>query len=186
MARNNSLAYAEERLAALVHRRADEEDAERRADQREKVRRDDLKCQALMAEFQPDYQAFNATPPPARADEWASDFEKRLLRGLQRRLAPSHELNDPHLLDQATGRVLENMGGMARAAAAAEAENLPAPGEFLERVRVDEMTGQKRIEFYGRESFIRDMNRSGRRVARLMDPTLGKVLIGAPYPTMPR
>jgi hypothetical protein len=46
------------------------------------------------------------------------------------------------------------------AAAKAEADtpsraNLPPRGEHLERHRVDASTGQKKTEFYGRESFIK-------------------------------
>ncbi len=79
------LEAAERRLAAMVRRRADAEEAEARADERERVRADDLRCRDLAADYQPDYQAFGVTPPMPRADEWATQYERRLLRGLQPR-----------------------------------------------------------------------------------------------------
>ena len=37
-------------------------------------------------------------------------------------------------------------------------ENLPPAGELVERTRVDPATGEKRVEFYGRRSFIADVS----------------------------
>jgi hypothetical protein len=41
-----------------------------------------------------------------------------------------------------------------------------APGEMRELVKVDPVTGFKEIRFYGRESFVKAMNRPGRRVVK--------------------
>ena len=112
MSRTSALEAGERRLAAMIHRRADAEEAQARADQRERVRRDDQKCVALAAEYQPDFAAFGASPPLARADEWSSDYERRLLRGLQRRLPPRSELADPTMLDGLPSKALENFARM--------------------------------------------------------------------------
>ena len=48
------LAEAERRLAAMICRRADDEDAQARADHAERVRADDIRCRGLMAEYQSD------------------------------------------------------------------------------------------------------------------------------------
>ena len=117
MSMTAALEAAERRLVALINRQADEEEEARRADDRERVRADDLRCRDLAAEFQEDYAAHGATPPLVHGDEWASDYHRRLLRGLQRRLSPRSDLADPHLLDEVTGRVLKNMGDMIRAEA---------------------------------------------------------------------
>jgi hypothetical protein len=45
--------------------------------------------------------------------------------------------------------------------------NLPRDGSMVTRVRVDPNTGQKRTEFYGRESFIKQLSQAPQRVARL-------------------
>ena len=58
-----------------------------------------------------------------------------------------------------------------------------APGEFVERVRVDDATGQKEVHFFGKESFIKQMSRPGRR--RFVNPATGDVLFGRPYSRPP-
>jgi hypothetical protein len=39
-----------------------------------------------------------------------------------------------------------------------------AAGEMRQVVKVDPMTGQRRIEYFGNTSFIKDFSRAGRRV----------------------
>jgi hypothetical protein len=51
---------------------------------------------------------------------------------------------------------------------------------LIARNRVDEATGEKHVDWYGRESFIRDMGRPGHRVLRIIDPKTRSVLFGAP------
>jgi hypothetical protein len=58
--------------------------------------------------------------------------------------------------------------------------NLPHDGTLIARNRVDEATGEKHVDWYGRESFIRDMGRPGHRVLRIIDPKTRSVLFGAP------
>jgi hypothetical protein len=77
-----------------------------------------------------------------------------------------------------------------RQAAQAEAQspswdNLPPPGEHLERVRINPQTGEKSIEYFVRESFIKQMNRPGQRIMRVMNPNTGQVLFGPPFERMP-
>ncbi len=173
MSMTASLEAAERRLARMINRRADEEEADRRADQRERVRLDDQRCVSLAAEYQPDFERFNASPPMARSDEWASDYERRLLRGLQRRLSPRNDLSDPTLFDRIGGATLATFAGMVRDAAAKEAarpsfECLPKDGSMVERHRVD-ATGVRTTEFFGRESFIKDLAPPVRRVV-IADP----------------
>jgi hypothetical protein len=40
------------------------------------------------------------------------------------------------------------------------------PGEMREIVRVDPVTGFREVRFYGQESFVKAMNRPGRRVVK--------------------
>jgi len=51
----------------------------------------------------------------------------------------------------------------ACAKAVARNDTVP-PGEMREIVRVDPVTGFKEVRFYGQESFVKAMNREGRRV----------------------
>jgi hypothetical protein len=51
----------------------------------------------------------------------------------------------------------------AAAAAYARDDTVPA-GEMRAVTKVDPVTGYKETRFYGRESFVKDMNRPGRRV----------------------
>jgi hypothetical protein len=50
------------------------------------------------------------------------------------------------------------------AAVAYARDDTTAPGELREVVKVDPATGYKEHRFYGREHFVRSMNREGRRV----------------------
>ena len=70
-------------------------------------------------------------------------------------------------------------------AASPSPDNLPPSGEFVERVRGDDATGQKEVHFFGKESFIKQMSRPGRRVLRFVNPATGDVLLGRPYSRPP-
>jgi hypothetical protein len=59
-------------------------------------------------------------------------------------------------------------------------ENLPASGELISRTRVDDATGEKSIEYFGRESFIKELSRPSQRVVRLLNPRTGEILQGPP------
>ena len=115
------------------------------------------------------HKNINATPPMARADEWSSQYHRRLLRGLQRRLSSRNEFADPEILDGLGGGALDTYAKLIRAEAAREAARpsfdcLPKEG-FVEHHRVD-ATGARTTEWHGRESFIKALNRPGQRVAR--------------------
>ncbi len=163
MSVTSELADAERRLARMINSRADSEEREARADRTERVRRDDLRCRDLAAEYQADYAAHGVEPPMPRADEWSGQFEKRLLRGLQRRLSPDNDLADPSILDTPP-EALANFSKMIRDEAAKEAHspceaNLPLsvsdPRAIVDRT---DAMGQRRIEFRARTSFIKEMN----------------------------
>jgi hypothetical protein len=62
--------------------------------------------------------------------------------------------------------------------------NLPlSPDDPRARREVTDSMGTKKIEFHARTSFIKDMNRTGRKVLRLIDPVRGFVLIGPQLPS---
>ena len=186
------LQAAERRLAQMINRRADSDEAETRADQRERVRADDARCASLQAEYQSDYAAFGLEPPLMRSDEWSGQFERRLLKGLQRRLSPSSKLAAPDLLDEVPSSALGNFRSMIRSEASREAfrpsrDNLPLtvddPRARVERVDAD--TGHRQIEWQAQQSFIKQMNHPAQRVMRFCDPRTQNVLWGKPFDRLP-
>jgi hypothetical protein len=81
---------------------------------------------------------------------------------------------------------------MVIAAAKQQAEaphpsTLGPPGTFAVRHRADAETGARKLEYYGRESFIKSMPnyRPARRVLRVQNPQTGHVLRGPSYERMP-
>jgi hypothetical protein len=193
MSITSDLAFAEKRLAALINSRADSEEREARADQVARVRADDAKCATLMAEYQEDYRAFGAEPPLVRSDEWASQYQKRLLRGLQRRLSPDSKLADLGLLDGVPAPALANFSQMIRDEASREAfrpseANLPEsvddPRARIERT--DSATGERRIEYRAKRSFIHDLSQQPLTVMRIVDPRTQNVLFGPAFDKAPR
>jgi hypothetical protein len=58
---------------------------------------------------------------------------------------------------------------------------LPTDGAMVARTRTDADTGGKVTEWFGKESFIKDFTRPGRKVVRLIDPASGRVLLGAAF-----
>jgi hypothetical protein len=185
MAYTSELAEAERRLAKMIGARADSEEREARTDKAERVRRDDLHCRDLAAEFQSDFAAFGVEPPMPRADEWSNEYQKRLLRGLQRRLSPDSDLADPSLLDVPPA-ALTNFAQMIRAESAREAYR-PSPANLPESVddprarveRTDSNTGARKIEYQARRSFIADLSQTPMRVLRFVGKG-GEILFGPP------
>jgi hypothetical protein len=192
MSLTNALADAERRLAAMIDRRADAEEATARADALARSRADDQKCRSLAADYQGDYAAHGATPPMPRADESARAYEKRLLNGLQRRLAPRNEFADSAMLEGASPALFDKIGELIRGEAAKEAErpsfeNLADSVDDPRAMRetVDPLTGQRKIEYFAKESFIKALSRPGQRVLRIADPGTGRVLFGPSYDYAP-
>ena len=186
----SELQRAEARLAALIHNRADSEEREARADKAERVRRDDLRCRDLAAEYQSDYAAHGVSPPLPGGNEWSDDYERRLVRGLQRRLSPRSSYADDSMLDGLKGRAFDNIAQSIRDEAAREAaspcpENLPEsvsdPRAMIDRT---DALGQHRIEFQAKRSFIADMSPEPMRVLRFVGKG-GEILFGPPVARMP-
>ena len=126
----------------------------------------------------------------ARSDEWSGQFERRLLRGLQRRLSPSSDLAAPRLLDEIPSNAFGNFREMIRGEAANEArrpshDNLPLtvddPRAKVERV--DANTGHRTIEWQAQQSFVKQMNAPAQRVMRFIGKG-GDVIFGPPFPNV--
>jgi hypothetical protein len=85
-----------------------------------------------------------------------------LFRGLQDRLPDGHELanGDP---GEFSKKLIETLEPMLFRAAGAEGDtpslsNLPADGSLIVKHRSDD-TGVRKLEYYGRRSFIHDFSR---------------------------
>jgi hypothetical protein len=183
-----------DRLDAILNRRlAAEEDADRlaaakRADTvRARQRANVEERREIQARYADAFNAFNAEPPLPADDEAPTAFRKRLFNRLARRLPSSHELASVRGDDVAFSETGFNHfeSEMIKAACAEgqkpSFENLPSNGELLQRIRSDDM-GEKSINWYGRESFIKSMGREGHRVLRFVNPKTGDVLWGPAFP----
>jgi hypothetical protein len=191
MAYTDELQRAERRLSELINAKADSVEADARADRAERIRRDDLRCRDLAAEFQGDYAAHGVSPPLPNANEWAADYERRLLKGLQRRLSPRNSYADDSMLDEIPASAMPHFAKMIRDEAAKEAyspceENLPeSPSDPRALIdRTDDM-GQRRIEFRARRSFIHDLSMQPLRVLRMIGKN-GDVIFGPGFDKAPR
>ena len=128
----------------------------------------------------------------ARSDEWSGQFERRLLKNLQRRLSPSSELADPGLLDGVPRNAMGNFRDMIRSEAGREAykpshDNLPLTVDDA-RARFETTnpdTGARQIEWRAQESFIKQMSQPPFTVVRIVDPRTQNVLYGRPFDKAP-
>ena len=182
------LRQAEKKLARMIEARADSEAAEARSDRAERIRADDLKCRDLAAEFQQDYAAHGVSPPLPGGNEWSDDYERRLVKGLQRRLSPRSSYADDSMLNGLKGKAFDNIARTIRDEAAMEAaspcmENLPGKrlrsGAMIDRT---DALGQRRIEF--RANLLHQGNDApAQRVVRFVGKG-GDVIFGPPFPNV--
>jgi hypothetical protein len=160
--------------------------------QRAKARADSERRSEIQVRYADAFNGFNVETPPPVDDETPGQYRRRLFGRLQRKLPDGHELADlraddignlsPTAFAHFEGRLLEEA---LREGQTPSFENLPADGSLVARHRVDSVTGEKSTMFYGRRSFIADMNRSGQRVVRFVDRNTGSILWGAPFEKMP-
>ena len=168
------------RLDAMIDQRLRREEAEqarldaeqRRADAAQ-ARSDAEACREIGERYDPAFMAHGTQTPQPIDDERPGKYQRRLFTRLQRRLPDSHRLADLDAYDLPLS-VLRNFEPTLIEAAMNEGnnpspENLPEDGTMIARTRVDDM-GQRRTEFYGRESFIKSMSRPGQRVLRVSIP----------------
>jgi hypothetical protein len=110
---------------------------------------------------------------------------------LQDKLPDGHDLVRVNA-DELDSDIIDQFEQMLFEAAQRESEE-PSGSNLPETVddprarheRMDAATGMRKIEFAAKESFIKGLNRRGRRVLRLVDPRGPRVLLGAPWPTPP-
>jgi hypothetical protein len=179
------IARADDVLGRRLERERDqlerEDAAQRRADAA-KARDDADGCREVAAKYDGSFASFGLETPQPRDGEDPEAFRHRLFRRLLRRLPDDHSLQgvEPSELPAIA---LDNLEEQLIRDAAAEgaspsATNLPPSGELISRNRVDSATGERSVEWFGKESFIAQMGRPGRRVAKIVDPRSGAVIWG--------
>jgi hypothetical protein len=191
---NETLSRADDLLREKLRREQEElerQDAADRIEDRVRARENVERRRLIAARYDDAFASFNVQTPQAMDDEAPGAYRRRLYGRLMRRLPDSHELQGIRADDLPTGKAFDNFEAMLLEAAKAEGlrpstDNLPPSGEFLQRVRIDEATGEKSVNFYGRESFIRQMARPGQLVERFVDQRTGNVIWGAPFPSARR
>jgi hypothetical protein len=155
-------AYADEATEREEQRR-EQEEARRDCEQRHADA-----CRRHAARYDGAFSQFGEQTPQRINGEYPGDFRRRLFTSLQRKLAPDHRLADARA-DEMSSSVISNFEQELLDAAQAEAEhpsreNLPRDGSMIERSRVDSRSGARTTTFYGRQSFIKAMGQTPRRV----------------------
>lgn len=166
---DQTLSRADELLRQRLSREAAELERQD-ADDRVKAlvrAREHAEARRLIAErYDDSFAAFNVATPQAADDETPGAYRRRLFGRLMRKLPDKHDLQGIRADDLPSGQAFDNIEKMLLQAALGEGlrpsfDSLPQDGSMISRVRVDDATGEKSINFYGRRSFIADMGRPG-------------------------
>jgi hypothetical protein len=177
-------------LEAAVRQKRDwiEEDRLRAQERSARAHADAVGIQSLQASFDPIFQPYGLTAPPAVAGESPRAYHLALLEQVQDQLS----VKDGRKVRNDSGAEFEvgalsseelPVRGMPREmlkvyeaailnaaklqAAKPHRSTLPRDGTIVERVVANE-AGGKRKEFYGRHSFIKAMGRPARKVAAIL------------------
>jgi hypothetical protein len=183
----NSLSRRLDRVAAREDAaRADavaEARVHRARQDRDRLARVQLDCTEFQARCDDAMSAYGVRAPSPVAGEDETGYKRRLLELVQERLPSTNAL---YRVPLGTMRAdaLEIIGEQILTAAKAMAfdpESVPR-GVKVARSDNDTYSGLKVTRWVGGDEahFIRDLTRPGRRLARLVDPKSGRVLIGPP------
>jgi hypothetical protein len=188
---DDMLTRADEVLAKRLKREAEaleREDAEREEARRARARANAEERTEIASRFDSQFRSFGVEVPMPVDDEAPSRYRARLFNRLARKLPTGHDYADLRADDFGSAVALDHFEIELLKAATVEGltpspENLPSDGSLVARHRTDDM-GAKVTEFYGKRSFIADMGRPGRRVAKIVDPRSGAVIWGRNFDTV--
>jgi hypothetical protein len=164
-------------------RRADALDQE---EARSKARRDAERCARHQSVFDQAFKMFGKRAAEPTADAHPPTYRRKLFADGQRLLPDGHRLTTfaADSLDGSSIPVLEEqlLSALREEAETPSGSNLPeSPDDPRARHERTDSMGGKTVEFHARESFIKDMNRSGRRVARIIHAPSGRVIWGPQF-----
>jgi hypothetical protein len=176
---------ARRRVAAM--KRSDSLDAE---EARTKARRDAARCGEHQQRYDSAFQKFGKRASEPAADAHPPTYRRKLFSDGQNLLPDGHRLTK-FAADSLDGSSIPELERQLLAAIEAEGEN-PSGSNVAETVddpramreRTDSMGG-KTITFEAKRSFIADLNRTGRKVTRIIDAPHGRVIWGAQFPHTP-
>jgi hypothetical protein len=168
-------------------KRADALDAEER---REQARKDRARCIAHQATYEERFARHGVKAPAAVADDTGPGYRRRLFGIAQTLLPDGHALTkfDARDIDGSAIVPMEQslFDALDREAENPSGSNLPeSPDDPRARREVADSVGAKKTEYHAKRSFIADLNRNGRKVARIIDAPRGRVIWGAQFPHTP-
>jgi hypothetical protein len=175
--------------AAMRRTDAADRDAEER-ERRDKARRWGESCARTQAKYDEQFQRFGEKAPARIADETPKRYRRRMFSALKDKLPDHHDLARVKA-DELDSDIIDQFEQMLFDAVQREAEQ-PSGSNVAETVddprarrEITDDAGVKKVTWAAKESFIKSLNRSGRRVARIIDPVKGRVILGAPFPHTP-
>jgi hypothetical protein len=169
-------------------RRADALDAE---EERSKARRDRARCGEHQSRYDSVFAKHGVRAPAPAVDARPPTYRRQLFTQAQSLLPSSdHPLNrfDAAYLDGSTIPELERqlLEAVEAQGENPTGDNLPLDvSDPRARREVADSMGAKKMEYHAKRSFIADLNRTGRKVARIIDAPRGRVIWGVQFPHTP-
>jgi hypothetical protein len=180
------VAYERARRDVAAMRRAD--DAERQ-ERRDRVRKDASRCGEHQRNYDDVFERLGKKAPPPTADDNPPDYRRQLFRIGQSMLPSDHELTEldpeeigPSEIVPLEKQLLEALAAEGETPTGDNVAETPYDPRAM-RTRQDSFTGERKVEYHAKRSFIADMSRKGRRVLRIINPVTGDILFGPAYPS---
>jgi hypothetical protein len=165
---NDRLRAAEKRQQRELREARERNDAAQYLKSREHLMEVDARGREYQARADDALAPWGLRAPARQAGEPLIDYRRRLVRPVQKRLPTDDQWCGKSLdcVDDATFASIEEQIYATGKQAAYRPDSVPA-GEMQSRERIDS-NGQKIIEWIGRESFVKEMGRPGRRVTSFL------------------
>jgi hypothetical protein len=152
---------------------------------RAKMRQAAEERRQIQAVYADAFASFGTEVPAPVDDEPVPRYRARLFNRIVRRLPQTNEWSSTRADDIPAGPAMDTIERLVIESAQLEGqrpsfENLPDDGSMIMRTRVDDM-GEKSINWYGKESFIKSMGRPGRRSSASLTATVGRRFGADPF-----
>jgi hypothetical protein len=144
------------------------DDAVEAEQERDRLRRNAERCRQLQERYDTAFAHFGKRSPQPKADATPRSYRCDLFKTAAALLPRSDDLTklSRDELEDLPNGAFSNFERdlLERLAAEGDPENTPADGSLIARHRVDDATGMRMTEYFGRESFVKDFTRPGRRL----------------------